>query len=83
MPIKVSEVALIFDQIKSGAPDWAKAWAITESGQAWWFETDKWEMNLQRGGWSSYEIFSTSGKSEKAPNFNYSGDWKESFTLIK
>lgn len=63
----------------SKAPDWAKHWAITKSGQGWWFETKNWSINIERGGWSNYTTRDISGRSEKAPSFNFNGHWENSW----
>ncbi|MFU8927549.1 hypothetical protein [Acinetobacter puyangensis] len=70
------------DLMRINAPEWAKYWVISESGQAWWLERDCWEINLNRGGWSCYALSSESGNSKKAPTFGYSGDWRKSLTAI-
>jgi len=63
----------------SQAPDWAKYWCITKSGQAWWLEM-RWELNRERGGWSAYGEYVQYGRSEKAESFNYDGHWQDSMT---
>lgn len=63
----------------SKAPDWAGHWAVTKSGQAWWFETKNWSINTQKGGWSNYTTGDISGGSEKAPSFNFNDNWENSW----
>lgn len=56
----------------SQAPEWASSWGVAEIGQAWWF-SGEWHAN-NRGGFSSTGFI----KAEKAPSFDYQGNWKES-----
>lgn len=56
----------------SQAPEWANSWGMAEIGQAWWL-SGEWHAN-NRGGFSSTGFI----KAEKAPSFNYQGNWKES-----
>lgn len=56
----------------SQAPEWANSWGMAEIGQAWWL-SGEWHVN-NRGGFSSTGFI----KAEKAPSFDYQGNWKES-----
>ena len=56
----------------SQAPEWANSWGMAETGQAWWL-SGEWHVN-NRGGFSSTGFI----KAEKAPSFDYQGNWKES-----
>jgi hypothetical protein len=56
----------------SQAPEWANSWGMAEIGQAWWL-SGEWHVN-NRGGFSSTGFI----KTEKAPSFNYQGNWQDS-----
>lgn len=56
----------------SQAPEWANSWGMAEIGQAWWL-SGEWHVN-NRGGFSSTGFI----KAEKAPSFDYQGNWKDS-----
>ena len=61
------------------APAWAEIWVMSGVGQAWWGAGDleTWRPNLNNG-WSATGF---NVKTEIAPSFDFSGDWRES--LIK
>lgn len=67
-----------FDDVKewqpdwSQAPEWANSWGMAEIGQAWWL-SGEWRAN-NRGGFSSTGFI----KAEKAPSFDYQGNWQDS-----
>ena len=56
----------------SQAPEWANSWGMAEIGQAWWL-SGEWHVN-DRGGFSSTGFI----KAEKAPSFDYQGNWQDS-----
>ncbi|WP_336939362.1 hypothetical protein [Acinetobacter modestus] len=81
--IKDAVAKIKYELMNLHAPDWAKFWCISQSGQAWWMENDTWLLNELRGGWSTYNEFGITGRSEKAPSFGYIGDWKASYACIR
>ena len=56
----------------SQAPEWSNSWGMAEIGQAWWL-SGEWHVN-NRGGFSSTGFI----KAEKAPSFDYQGNWQDS-----
>lgn len=56
----------------SQAPEWANWWAMDDCDYFWWYEKSP---EMKNGGWC---VSWTSDDFEKAPSFNYQGNWKDS-----
>ena len=56
----------------SQAPCWADWWAMDDCDYFWWYEKSP---EMKNGGWC---VSWASDDFEKAPSFNYQGNWQES-----
>lgn len=56
----------------SEAPHWANWWAIGEFKSEWYQDEPFRLIDYAAGIWSSH------GRTESAPSFNYTGDWEQS-----
>lgn len=61
----------------SVAPNWAVAWAVDEDDTPNWFSENP-ELNFCVCEWIFKPSSSLERKHEKAPSFNYKGDWQDS-----
>lgn len=57
----------------SQAPDWAQWWTVDEKSGMWW--SDKPTVRQYDCMWFCEEIY---WECNKAPTFNYQGDWRKS-----
>ena len=55
------------------APEWAEAWAMDSDGRCSWFRSSK-HMVCGDDVWYGTYL-------EKAPNFNYTGNWRNSLRI--
>lgn len=65
----LNSMELEFQPDWSVAPSWAECWTKTTGGNYLW---------LANAPVALEDYFSSNGKAQQAPSFNYTGDWRDS-----